>query len=203
MNTQTPNMPQGTAPSQRPAARGYSTREKWLPSLLLSLFAPLALCFFGPFEIFGNNMGEFKFLLWDFWGLCTVIALAASALLFGLLMLLRGRAFDIGFGILFGLSLMLFLQGNYLSLGAGALSGDGVGESVSTLKMVINMIVWVAIVAGCAVAVPLLRRFKDTVLLIAVVALIAFVGMTTVNFIVVSLSTDVYASEKTGYQGDL
>lgn len=200
MNTQTPNMPQGTASSQRPAPRGYSTREKWLSSLLLSLFAPLALCFFGPFEIFGNNMGEFKFLLWDFWGLCTVIALAASALLFGLLMLLRGRAFDIGFGILFGLSLMLFLQGNYLSLGAGALSGDGVGESVSTLKMVVNMIVWIAIVAGCAVAVPLLRRFKDTVLLVATVALIAFVGMTTVNFIVVSLSTDAYATEKTNVQ---
>jgi len=200
----TPDLPpQEPIPPKRPAYPGYTAKEKCLPCLLLALFAPLALCFFGPFEIFGNNMGEFKFLLWDFWGLCAVIAVAAAALIFGLLMLLRGRAFDICFGLIFGLSLMLFLQGNYLSLGTGALSGDGVGEGISTLKSVINIVIWAVIVLGCAVAVPLLRRFKEAVRLVSIIALCAFIGMTAVNFLLVSLSTDVYATEKVGYQGDL
>ncbi len=191
---------QKVTPKKRPV---YTAKEKWLPCLLLALFAPLSLCLFGPFEIFGNNMGEFKFLLWDFWGLCAVVAVAAAALIFGLLMLARGRAFEIFFGLAFGLSLMFFLQGNYLSLGAGALSGDGVGEGISPLKSAINISIWTAVVFSCAAAVPLLRRFKEIVRMVSVVVLIAFIGMTAVNFLLVSLSTDVYATEKVGYQGDL
>lgn len=202
MNTPINEQAQGKTAPKRPACRGYTTKEKLLPSLLLSLFAPLALCLFGPFEIFGNNMGEFKFLLWDFWLLCGAIAIGSAALIFTLLMLVRGRAFEICFGLVFGLSLMFFLQGNYLSMGTGALEGDGLGDGVSTLKSVINIVIWGIIVAGCVVAMPLLRRYKETVRIIATVALCAFVGMTLVNFAVVSLSTDVYATEKTDYHGN-
>ncbi len=192
-----------TSPSKKPY-KSYSIKEKWLISLLLALFAPLTVCFFGPFEIFGNNMGEFKFLLWDFWFLCGMIAVAIAAVIFGLLMLLRGRAYDVCFGLIFGLSLMFFIQGNYLSIGAGALEGDGVGETISVLKIVINMIIWLVVLAGCIVAMLLLRKkFKDLIRTISTVALLALVGMTFISFIVISISTDVYATEKTGYQGDL
>ena len=127
----------------KPPYKGYTLKEKWLPSLLLSLFAPLTVCFFGPFEIYGNNMSEFKFLLWDFWLLCGAVALGIAVVIFGLLMLLRGRAYDVCFGLFFGLSLMLFVQGNYLSLGAGSLSGDGVGELLTIGKIVFNSIIWI------------------------------------------------------------
>ncbi len=177
--------------------KGYTLKEKWLPSLLLALFAPLTVCFFGPFEIYGNNMSEFKFLLWDFWLLCGAIALASAVVIFGLLMLLRGRAYDVCFGLFFGLSLMLFLQGNYLSLGAGALSGDGVGDLLTTGKIVVNSIIWLIVIAGCVVAMLLLtKKFKDLLRLIATVALIALIGMTVISFAVISMTTDVYASEK-------
>lgn len=182
--------------------KGYTVKEKWLVSLFLSLFAPLTLFFFGPFEIYGNNMGEFKFVLWDFWALCGLIAVACAAVIFGLLMLLRGRAFDVCFGLIFGLSFMIFIQGNYLSLGAGALTGDGVGETISMTQNVINLIVWVVVVAGCIVAMLLLHKFKEIIRLAATVAVIALVGMTVISFAVISLTTDVYASEKSGYQGD-
>ena len=191
------------APKVKHPYRGYTMKEKWLVSLLLALFAPLAICFFGPFEIYGNNMGEFKFVLWDFWLWCGLIALGIAAAIFGLLMLLRGRAYDVCFGLIFGLSLMFFLQGNYLSLGAGALEGDGVGETLSTTKIVVNLVIWILVVAGCVVAMLLLNRFRDTVRLAATVGVIALVGMTVISFAVVSLSTDVYDTEKTGYQGDV
>ena len=182
--------------------KGYTLREKWFVSLLLALFAPFSLCVFGPFEIYANNMSEFKFLLWDFWSLCAIIAVAAFALIFGTLMLLRGRAFDICFGLILGLSLMLFIQGNYLSLGAGSLAGDGLDGAISTAKTVINLVVWIVVVAACVVAMLLLNRFRDTVRLVATVAVVALVGMTLISFAVISLSTDAYATEKNGYQGD-
>ena len=191
-----------TSPPKKPPFNEYTPKEKWLFSLLLSLFAPLTLFFFGPFEIYGNNSEEFKFVLWDFWLLCSVIALVSAALLFGLLMLLRGRAFHIGFGFLFGISLMFFIQGNYLSLGAGSLTGDGVGETISMAKNIVNLVIWITVVAGCITAMLLLHKYKSTVRLVCTVAVIALVGMTVISFAVISLSTDVYASEKTGYQGD-
>lgn len=188
--------------SHKPPYNGYTLKEKWLVSLLLSLFAPLSLFFVGPFEIYGNNMDEFKFVLWDFWLLCGLITLASAAAIFGLLMLLRGRAFTIAFGLLFGLSLMFFLQGNYLSLGADSLTGDGVGKTISVAQIVINMVIWLVVVAGCIVAMLLLHKYKETIRLICTVAVIALVGMTVISFTVISLTTDVYATGKTGYQGD-
>ncbi len=203
----TPSSHTMTAANREPAKKnpykGYTVKEKWLVSLLLSLFAPLTLCFFGPFEIYGNNMDEFKFVLWDFWMLCGLVAVASAAVLFGLLMLLRGRAFDVCFGLIFGLSFMLFIQGNYLSLGAGALTGDGVGETISMTQNVINLIIWIVVVAACIVAMLLLHKFKEIIRLAATVAVVALVGMTVISFVVISLTTDVYASEKTGYQGDV
>lgn len=187
---------------QKKAYNGYTVKEKWLPSLLLALFAPITLFFFGPFEIYGNNMSEFKFVLWDFWLLCGAMALILAGVVFGILMLLRGRAFNICFGLFFGLSLMFFLQGNYLSLGAGSLAGDGVGETISTTKSIVNIIIWILVVAGCVVAMLLLDKFKDLIRQIATVGVVALVGMTLISFLVISLTTDVYSHEKTGYMGD-
>ncbi len=183
--------------------QGYTVKEKWFSCLMLALFAPLAICFFGPFEIYRNNMAEFKFLLWDFWFLCGVIAVTIAAAIFGLLMLLRGRAYDVCFGLIFGLSLMFFVQGNYLNLGAGALEGDGVGEALSTGKIVVNLMIWLVVIIGSVTAMLLLNKFKDLVRLVSTVAVIALVGMTLISFLVISLSSDVFATEKNGYQGDI
>ncbi len=180
----------------------YTAKEKWLFCLLISLFTPFSLFFFGPFEIYGNNMDEFKFVLSDFWAACGIIALLCSALIFGLLMLLRGRAFDVGFGLVFGISFMFFIQGNYLSLGSASLSGDGVGDEVSTVSMIINLLIWIIVVSACVVAMLLLNRYKEIIRAAVTVAAVALLGMTLISFAVISMTTDVYSDVKTGYQGD-
>jgi len=182
--------------------KGYTVKEKWLPSLLLSLFAPLTLCFFGPFEIYGNNMGEFKFVLWDFWLLCALVAFGAAAVIFALLMLVRGRVFDVCFGLVFGLSLMLFLQGNYLSMGLGALSGDGVGEEITSGQVTLNLIIWLVVLAGCIAAMVILRA-REIARLVYTVGSLALVGMTLISFLVISLTTDVYTTHKTDLSGEV
>jgi len=176
--------------------RGYTIREKFWPSLLLALFAPFTVFFFGPFEVFGNNMSQFKFLLKDFLPLCLLTAFTVAIVLFDILLLLRSRVYDIVFGLVFGGSLMLFVQGNYLSLGVSSLAGDGAGDSGFTVPtLAVNAAVWILVILGCVLAMLLLYRYRDTVRTVATVALVALVGMSLISFAAVSLSTDVYAAE--------
>lgn len=182
---------------KKPAYKGFTFKERLVPAIMLSLIAPFMVCFFGPFDIYGNNFDQFKFTLQDFWLTCILLALGIAAVLCTLLLLLRGRAFDIAFGLVFGLSLMLFLQGNFLSIGNNSLAGDDVGDGQMALgKLIVNAAIWVIVTAGCIVAMLLLHRYRDTVRLIAIVALVAVLGSSLISFATVSLTTDVYKDYK-------
>ncbi len=185
------------APRKRSTYKPFTRKERLLPSILLSLLAPLTVCFIAPFEIYGNNIAEFKFVLGDFIGLCLLIALGAALLLFAVLSLLRGRAFDVGFGLLFGLSLMLFLQSNYLSLNRTALLGDGTGESLPLWQILLNTSIWIVIPVICVLCMWLLNRFRDTLRLVVTMVLAIMIFMGFVSFVTISLTTDVYTTDKT------
>lgn len=181
---------------KKPAYKGFTTKEKILPVIMLSLIAPFMVCFFGPFEIFGNNIDQFKFELGDFWLFCIVMAAIIAALLGALLMILRGRAFDVAYGITFGISLMLFLQGNFLSMGMTSLEGDGAVEGgIGTGKIVINALIWLLIVGGSIAVMLLLDKYRDTVRLISIVVLVAVLGSSLISFVTLSLTTDVYGDK--------
>lgn len=180
---------------KKPVYKGFTTKEKILPVIMLSLIAPFMVCFFGPFEIFGNNIDQFKFALGDFWLLCIVFAAAIAAVVGTVLMLLRGRAFDVAYGLVFGISLMLFLQGNFLSMGMTSLEGDGAAEALGFGKIFINTAIWVLIVGGSIAAMLFLDKYRDTVRLISIVVLIAVLGSSLISFATLSLTTDVYGDK--------
>ena len=181
---------------KKPAYKGFTTKEKILPVIMLSLIAPFMVCFFGPFEIFGNNIDQFKFALGDFWLLCIVIAAAIAAVVGVVLMLLRGRAFDAAYGLVFGISFMLFLQGNFLSMGMTSLEGDGAAEGgLGFGKIFVNTAIWLLIVGGSIAVMLLLDKYRDTVRLISIVALVAVLGSSLISFVTLSLTTDVYGDK--------
>lgn len=181
---------------KKPAYKGFTTKEKILPVIMLSLIAPFMVCFFGPFEIFGNNIDQFKFALSDFWLLCIVIAAAVAAVIATVLMLLRGRAFDVAYGLMFGISLMLFLQGNFLSMGMTWLEGDGNNEAgLGFGKIFLNAAIWVLIIGGSIAVMLLLDKYRDTVRLISIVVLVAVLGSSLISFATLSLTTDVYVNK--------
>ena len=180
---------------KKPAYKGFTTKEKILPVIMLSLIAPFMVCFFGPFEIFGNNIDQFKFALGDFWLLCIVIAAAIAAVVGIVLMLLRGRAFDVAYGLMFGISFMLFLQGNFLSMGMTSLEGDGAADALGFGKIFVNTAIWLLVIGGSIAVMLLLEKYRDTVRLISIVALVAVLGSSLISFATLSLTTDVYGEK--------
>ncbi|MBQ5363170.1 MAG: hypothetical protein IIU63_07465 [Clostridia bacterium] len=180
---------------KKPAYKGFTTKEKILPVIMLSLIAPFMVCFFGPFEIFGNNIDQFKFALGDFWLLCIVIAAAIAAVVGVVLMLLRGRAFDVAYGLMFGISFMLFLQGNFLSMGMTSLEGDGAADALGFGKIFVNTAIWLLVIGGSIAVMLLLDKYRDTVRLISIVALVAVLGSSLISFATLSLTTDVYGEK--------
>lgn len=177
--------------------KGFTIKEKLLPVILLSLAAPFMVFFFGPFEIFGNNMDQFKFAFWDFWLICALMVLGVAAVLCAVLLLLRGRAFDVVYGLVFGTSLMIFIQGNFLSMGMSSLAGDGNNEQgLAFGDLFVNTAIWVLIIGGSIAAILLLNRYRDMVKLISTVVLIAVFGSTLISFAVLALTTDVLADRE-------
>ena len=160
MNTKKTKGNEQTQPaSKKSGKRVYSFKNKLFTSLLLALTAPLTVCLFGPLETYCGNIDEFTFALGDFFPYVILIALGISALIFGLLMLLDGRAFDIASAIVLALAVLTFAQKYYLNLGVNALAGDGVGTvEVSVLAVVLNAAIWVAVLAVAIVAAVLLEK---------------------------------------------
>lgn len=182
---------------KKPAYKGFTTKEKLLLVIMLALIAPFMVCFFGPFEIFGNNIDQFKFTLGDFWLICILLSAGIAVLIGAVLMLLRGRAFDVAYGLMFGISLMFFLQGNFLSMGMTSLEGDGGTEGgMGFGKIFLNAAIWLIVIGGSIAVMLLLDKFRDTVRLISIVVLVAVLGSSVISFATISLTTDVYESDK-------
>ena len=174
--------------------RQYAIGKKIPLSILLSLVAPLTVCFFGPFETYCANIEEFTFSLGDFLPYTAALGGIAALLIFAILMLLDGRAFDIAVATVTCLTVMLFAQRYYLNFGVNALAGDGVGVSEAEPYMVvINTVIWLAVFVGIFTTAILLKRkniapfFVTTALL-----LIAIFVTQTVGFAALSVSTDAY-----------
>lgn len=184
-------------PSVMPKAekkRSYTVKQKLLPSILLSLAIPLTVCFFGPFDIFYANMAEFRYSLLDFMPLCAVAVLIATAVFFALLMLLRGRAYEICSGVILAVSILLFAQRSFMNMGVDALVGDGRGTySVDLLPLILNTLVWVAVIAAAVLAEIFLRqKHSEIVETVTVIAMITFIGMQAISMTIFSVTTDVW-----------
>ena len=168
--------------------RQYSLKRKIPTSLLLAIVAPLTVCFFGPFETYFGNVAEFTFALGDFLPYVAAIALAVSVVIFGILLVLDGRAFDIASAILLALSVLTFAQKYYLNLGVNALAGDGVGiTTASPLAIVINAAIWVAVIAAAVFAAIVLKNHgKATFFVSSALVLTAILVTQTVGCAAVS-----------------
>ncbi len=183
--------------NEKKTDKGAQTSSKLIIAILLSLVAPLTVCVFGPFEIYSANLSEFRFSLMDFLPYMILFALGTAAVIFAALIFLKGIAFDIGCGVVTWLSLMLFVQRNYLNLfmGNSFLAGDGNNSSEADIGLVIlNAAIWLIVGAAIITAIIIFRKKRSEIIkTVTVIAMIAVFGMQAVTFAITSLTTDTFA----------
>lgn len=166
-----------------------SKKERLVLSFLISISLGLTICIFGPSDIFLNNINEFRFTWTDFALYCALFCIVVSCVFFAAMALLPKRASLYFMSFAFGLTLMLFLQGNYLNIGLHSLGGDGVGSDTSTVHTVINTIVWSVIIVACIISTSILIRKRKDILFTAIsVVMTAIIGMQLVSVTVSALS---------------
>lgn len=173
--------------------RGFTRKERLVPSILLSLAIPFTIFFFGPFEAICKNSEMLDFTFTDLLVPSFFISLLAAVALFLIVWNLSGRVFDIVYSILFGVGFMLYLQGNYLNLGLNAVEGDGVGvSSYSGTASVINLIIWIAVLSAVLVCMLLIRKQREILRLAMIVAMVAVVGVQVMMFTLLSFTTNAW-----------
>ena len=165
---------------------------KIAPALLSALAVALTVFVFGPFELYANNMEEFSFGLWDFYGAFLWIAAAVVAVIFAALIFLPRRVFDVACTAVSSIALMLYVQGTFLTLGMKSIEGDGVGDgALAEGKIIFNAIIWIIIIgAALAASVIFSKKYSGGIRTAIIFAMVVALGMQTVSFITVSLTTE-------------
>ena len=195
-NNQPPKMKKPKTPY-----RGFTRGERLVPSILLSLAIPFTIFFFGPFEAICKNSEMLDFTFMDLLAPSFFISLLVAACLFLIVWNLSGRVFDIVYGILFGIGFLLYLQGNYLNLGLNAVEGDGVGvSSYGNTSTIINLVIWFSVLTAILVAMLLVRKKREIMRLVMIVAMVAVVGVQVMMFTLLSFTTDAWTPLNQRYE---
>ena len=135
----------------------------WLSRALLAAapagFLAFTVVFIGPLDILNSNRAYVPFaagkLILPLLGLVLLVTLALAALLG----LARGRLYKALLGGLFGVALMLYLQGLLLNGHLASLDGSAFDWRDDVTGALVNLAIWLAAVAACVV---LSLRFFDT-----------------------------------------
>lgn len=130
-----------------------------LPLAILCAF-PCVFTFilFGPCELYIQNMQEMPF---PFLTMAPVLLLTGGVVftaLLAVLLLLRGKVFNLAVSILFAGTLAGYLQGNLLNIDHGSLDGNAVNWQEFRSPMLQNCLVWLLIFAAVLLLLYLSRR---------------------------------------------
>ena len=130
-------------------------QKKTRRSLITLLLCALALAFtaflFAPIEQYMLNQAEMWFNLGDIAPMAALCFVLLAALLTGIGMLLPAKARRVYTAVILGLTVCLYLQGNFINPDYGELDGRAVHWEDFKLYAVLDTLFWIAVPAGLAV----------------------------------------------------
>lgn len=166
-----------------------SSRQRIWLSILAAATLPFTVAVCGVFEIYLNNSAEFLFVLSDFWLLSVAIGIAVFAALALLLRFLKGKVFHILLSLLIWLSVMSYLQGSFLNFGLVSLGADELAEGAGLGLVILDLSIWVLTGIGFVCA-ALFVKDKQTLGMLATVALVMVLAVQTVNLSIAFLNSE-------------
>lgn len=166
-------------------------------SILVSIILPFIIFISIPLEIYKNNMYEFNFALSDFYPLCLLFGVLAMLTIFVVINLIPGKARKIIIYIIFSVEVLFFVQGTYLNGGLNSLKGDNIaGNKLSILSSVINLVVWLLIIA-CFVVLACLKDKKGLIRTISLILMVVVLSTQVVSTLINVISDkDIYLSRQ-------
>ena len=138
-------------------------KRKWISLVSVVVFFIFTIGIYAPYELYLSNTTEFWFTLSQFWWLPVLFSLACAAILILIGALLRKNAYLAYLGILFGVALATYLQGNFLGLDLGPLTGSNINWIDYKWDVFFNAAVWILCIAASVAAVFCIKKHGTTV----------------------------------------
>ncbi len=140
----------------------WRDQRSWGVRLPLAILCAFTCVFtfilFGPCELYLQNMQEMPFPFLTMVPVLLLTGAAVFAALLAVLLLLRGKVFNLAVSILFAGTLAGYLQGNLLNIDHGSLDGNAVNWQEFRSPMLQNCLVWLLIFAVVFFLLYLSRR---------------------------------------------
>ena len=147
-------------PAMQRGIRGFGARL--LAAMPVSFACAFTFALFGILDIYLHNTTSFPFHLDDILLPTLLETLGCFAVLALALSLLRGRLFDWGLSLALSLLVAGYVQGNFLNLPLGQLTGEPIPWAEHAHHGTRNLLVWAAmLIVSCALLQfwPRVRRF--------------------------------------------
>lgn len=143
--------------------------------LAVICFFVFTVCLYGPFSLFFQNAEEFWFTLKDFSIVVLPVSLIVLAILFLLSIVLPETKGHIMIKLLFGITLGMYIQGNYINIryGSGVLDGSEIVWSEYTTYAIWSTAVWIVCLA-LPFVIDMIVKHKDKLFHKAITAISLF-----------------------------
>lgn len=139
------------APKNGTIASLWNDNRSFLSRLALALVCSLALTFtfivFGCYDLIIANREMLFFTLNDIWLPILIVGFVLFITLTLLFSLLKGKVFNTVISLSVGVLITGYIQGNFLNLKLGQLTGDAIMWQDYKGHMILNTLIWVIIIA--------------------------------------------------------
>lgn len=169
-----------------------------LAALVATAFSTVYILF-AMLDLYASNSADLPLRVDDVVPLALGLWIAVTIAIMAVLILLRGRVFDLVTSLILGVGLAGWAQANFLNPEYGQLMGDTIQWQKDTAIALVDLVIWVVIIA----AFPLLRVVGRKVWTACLVIVCAFLLTGSAASLAVTYSGSVIQAQEDGLMGYL
>ena len=187
---------QGAKPSKN---RKHAYKPKWKERLaygfIAAFFFVFTVYFVAPLEIVAGASGDLIYTMGDVWWTLVPPGIGIVAAITLVLVLLRGRAFNVALVLVFAIGLCAYVQALFLNVGLPAADGATIVWADHMPMQIVSSVVWATIVVGLIVYSIFNRRRMQGIVGILSVCLVVVQGVGLISLAIAPPAADEDAAD--------